>query len=73
MSERQGLVIRNGFLATGTLAILVLLLLFYSTVSGAVDRASRHRADGAGTAKSRATSALPTQGRNVASLVRSGS
>ena len=47
MSERQGFVIRNGFLATGALAIFVLLMLFYSTVSGAVDRAARHRADAA--------------------------
>ena len=73
MSERQGFVIRNGFLATGALAILVLLMVFYSTVSGAVDRAARQRADGSGAARAAATSALPLQIRNVASVGRSGS
>lgn len=45
MSERQSFLVRNGFLATGGLAILVLIVLFYATVSGAVDRASHRRAE----------------------------
>ena len=45
MSERQGSLVRNGFLATGGLAILALIVLFYATVSGAVDRASHRRAE----------------------------
>ena len=66
MSERQGFVIRNGFLATGALAIFVLLMLFYSTVSGAVDRAARHRADAASPVATQSTPS--TQSRKLASL-----
>ncbi len=73
MSERQGSVIRNGFLGTGALAILVLLMLFYSTVSGAVDRAARQRADGANTARSSAVTVAPSQVRRVAALDKSAS
>lgn len=75
MSERQGLVFRNGFLASGALAILVLLMLFYSTVSGAVDRAaSRQRGDRIGLARSTAPAVtLVPHVRSVASLDKSGS
>jgi len=73
MSERRGFVIRNGLLAAGALAILVLLMLFYSTVSGAVDRAARQRADGSGVARSTASAMLAPQVRSVASLDKSGS
>lgn len=73
MSERGGFVIRNGLLATGALAILVLLMLFYSTVSGAVDRAARQRADSSGVARSAASAKLAPQMRSVASLGKSGS
>jgi hypothetical protein len=41
---RPGFLVRHGLLASGALALLVLLVLFYSTVSGAVERAARHRA-----------------------------
>lgn len=71
MTERQGFVIRNGFLATGALAILALLSIFYSTVSGAVDRAARHRADGV--ASIAAQSTLSPQPRKLASLDSPGS
>jgi hypothetical protein len=73
MSERQGVVVRNGLLATGSCAVLVLLALFYSTVSGAVDRAARHRADGVTGTQSTAQSARTAPVRSVASLDRSGS
>ena len=73
MSERGGFVIRNGLLATGALAILVLLMLFYSTVSGAVDRAARQRTDSSGVARSPASVKLAPQVRSVASLDKSGS
>ncbi len=71
MSDRQGFVMRNSLLATGALAILALLALFYSTVNGAVDRAARHRADGV--APVAAQSALTPQPRKLASLDPSGS
>jgi hypothetical protein len=72
MSERQSLVVRNGLLASGAFAILVLLMLFYSTVSGAVERAARHRADGVASARSAAPPALVPPQRSVAALDRSG-
>ncbi len=45
MSERQGFLVRNGLLATGGLVIVALLVIFYATVSGAVDRAAQHHAE----------------------------
>lgn len=71
MSERQGFAIRNGFLAGGALVILVLLVLFYSTVSGAVDRAARRHADAS--AQLAAHPGLSPQSRRLASLDPSGS
>ena len=73
MSERQGIVVRNSLVATGGVAVLVLLLLFYATVSGAVDRASRQRAAGSGAGRPVAQSALPPHARRLASLDKSGS
>jgi hypothetical protein len=73
MSERQGVVVRNGLLAGGAFVIVMLLVLFYSTVSGAVDRAARHRADGVGGARSTAPSGVAPAQRSVDSLDRSGS
>lgn len=43
MSEHRVLFLRNGLIAGCAFAALVLLASFYSIVSGAVDRASRHR------------------------------
>lgn len=70
MSERQGFLVRNGFVATCAFAVVVLLMLFYSTVTGAVDRAARHRADvvdGARSVSVIAPGARPP-GRSVVSL-----
>jgi hypothetical protein len=53
MSEHRVLFLRNGLVAGCAFAALVLLASFYSIVSGAVDRASRHRlavADGSAVA-----------------------
>jgi hypothetical protein len=43
MSEQKALVLRTGFIGTCALVALVLLATFYSTVSGAVDRAAKQR------------------------------
>lgn len=71
MSERQGFLVRNGLVASGALAVLVLLMLFYATVSGAVDRAARHRAEAADSARSRVAAGAPPPGRTLASLAGS--
>ena len=43
MSQQRALLFRNGLLAGCAFAAIVLLASFYSTVSGAVDRAARQR------------------------------
>jgi len=43
MSQHRALLLRNGLLAGCAFAAIVLLASFYSTVSGAVDRAARQR------------------------------
>ncbi len=68
MSEQQGFLVRNGFVAACAFAILVLLMLFYATVSGVVDRASYRHAEAADNARlSAAATAVPTTSR-LASL-----
>lgn len=68
MSEGQGFLVRNGFVATCAFAIVVLLMLFYATVSGAVDRASQRHAEAADNARlSAAKAVVPTTSR-LASL-----
>ncbi len=67
MSDRQGFLVRNGLIATGVLAALMLLTLFYSTVSGAVDRATQRRAESADNARlSLISGSLPNARRFVA-------
>ena len=69
MSERTGFFVRNGLVATAGFAVLVLLMLFYSTVSGAVDRAQQRRAEIADNARlSKAAGAIPDAPR-VAALI----
>jgi hypothetical protein len=46
MSERRILFLRNGLVAGCAFAALLMLASFYSIVSGAVDRAARHRLAG---------------------------
>lgn len=68
MTEQRGFLVRNGFVASCALGILVLLMLFYATVSGAVDRASHRHAEAADNARlSAAASAVPATSR-IASL-----
>lgn len=43
MSEQSAVVLRKGFIGTCALMALVLLATFYSTVSGAVERAAKQR------------------------------
>lgn len=43
MSEPQAVFLRKGLIGTCALVALVLLAAFYSTVSGAVERAARQR------------------------------
>lgn len=45
MSEQKHGLLRHGLLALGGLTILMLIVLFYATVSGAVDRAAHRRAE----------------------------
>ena len=45
MSERQRGLIHKSLIGVGALAIVLLLALFYSTVNGAVDRATQRRAE----------------------------
>jgi len=73
MSEQRALVLRKGFIATCALAALVLLASFYSIVSGAVDRAARHRiAARQGTASTTIGSASHQQPHATALLARVG-
>lgn len=71
MSERQGFLVKNGLVACAAFAGLVLLMLFYATVSGAVDRAANHRAEAADSARSRVATGAPPSGRTLTSLARS--
>jgi hypothetical protein len=43
MSQQRALLLRNGLVAGCAFAAIVLLASFYSTVSGAVEQAARHR------------------------------
>ena len=43
MSQQRALLLRHGMVAGCSFAAIVLLAIFYSTVSGAVDRAARQR------------------------------
>jgi hypothetical protein len=86
MSQYRALLLRNGLLAGCSFAAIVLLAIFYSTVSGAVDRAARQRlaaADSgvvttqAAASRARATTsaaiAVPARAtRSVALFARSG-
>ena len=66
MSERRVLFLRNGLVAGCAFAAIVLLASFYSIVSGAVDRAARHRlavADGSSVATAPAALAMPSSRR----------
>jgi hypothetical protein len=64
----QSFLVRNGLLASGVLALLVLLVLFYSTVSGAVDRASHHRVGAVDTLRSQIAADTSPAGRTLAAL-----
>ena len=63
MSEQKALVLRKSFIGTCALVALVLLATFYSTVSGAVERAAKQRVaarqGGASTAIGMATRPQP--------------
>ena len=73
MSEQRALVLRKGFIGTCALAALVLLVSFYSIVSGAVDRAARQRsATGAGSAATMLGAAPNPQRANASLLARVG-
>jgi hypothetical protein len=64
--QRRALLLRNGLIAGCTLVAIVLLASFYSIVSGAVERAARHRlavADGS------APPSLPVAARPAARRV----
>ena len=66
MSEQRVLFLRKGFIGTCAFAALILLASFYSIVSGAVDRASRHRlavADGSSMPTAPAALAVPSSRR----------
>lgn len=62
------LVLRNGLVASCAFAALVMLAMFYSTVSGAVERAARHRLATAAAGTSTATAPAPPAGSRRAAL-----
>ena len=68
MSERQGFLVRNGLVASGAFAAVVLLMLFYATVSGAVDRASSRRAEAVDSVRLSTTVGSPLKAARFASL-----
>jgi hypothetical protein len=70
VSEHRVLVLRNGIVATCAFAALVVLAIFYSTVSAAVERAARHRVGAAGTPTATAL-APPAPSRRAALFARS--
>jgi len=73
MSEQGALILRKGLIGSCVLAALVLLASFYSIVSGAVDRAARHRiAARQGTASTTIGSASHQQPHANALLARVG-
>jgi hypothetical protein len=59
MSEQGVVVMRKGIVGTCAFVAVVLLVVFYSTVSGAVERATRHRVAGAEAAPVVARGASP--------------
>jgi hypothetical protein len=65
MSERRVLFLRNGLVAGCAFAALVLLASFYSIVSGAVDRAARHRFAGTVSTAPAVTLAAPVSRGSV--------
>ena len=71
MSEHRVLVLRNGLVVSCAFAALVLLMSFYSIVSGAVDRAARHRLAVADAGTPAATALAVPASRRVALFVRS--
>jgi hypothetical protein len=73
MSEQRVLVLRKGFIGMCAFAALVLLVTFYSTVSGAVERAARQRLATAEAGPSATSRAMPRQqARGTALLARVG-
>jgi len=73
MSEQKALVLRKGFIGTCALVALLLLATFYSTVTGAVERAAKQRvaARQGGASTAIGTAAHP-QARGSALLARVG-
>jgi hypothetical protein len=71
MSQRQVLFLRNGLVAGCAFAAIVLLASFYSIVSGAVDRAARHRLAIAESGTAMPAALLPQPTRRASLLVRS--
>lgn len=71
MSEHRIWILRRGLIGTCAFVALVLLAAFYSTVSGAVDRAARHRLIAADSAPQGASVAVRRPAaRNPALLAR---
>ncbi len=68
MNERPGYLVRNSLLAMGAFAIVVLFMLFYSTVTGAVDRASQRRVASVDNARLLGSSAAMTSAPRFVAL-----
>ena len=74
MSESRAIFLRKGLVGTCAFVALLLLASFYSTVSGAVERAARQRSAAAEGFGQPSTSALPARSvRTNGMLARAGS
>jgi hypothetical protein len=69
MSQRGVLLLRNGLVGGCAFAAIVLLASFYSIVSGAVDRAARHRLAADPAVAAAAPAAVMSRTRRPSSLL----